>query len=532
MSDVLPSSWELCKFGDIAKIRNGYAFKSIWFKETKELPTDIPLIRQSQLKGPVADLSDTVFLDASYLNEFYNYRIQYGDVLIGMSGSIGKVCVYKEEQPALQNQRTGKIEVCRGAELDPKFLGLYLSSIERTLVQFAKGMGVQNISSKDIEALPFALPPLSEQHRIVAKIEELFSELDAGVENLKKARAQLAVYRQALLKHAFEGRLTAEWRAKHADELETDSAEQLLARIRAEREKRYEEDLRAWNNRKGKGEFIHNGELLTKPRKPKPPYRLEPDEMAKLRELPKGWKWMTFESLSSPAQRSIQSGPFGSSLKHSEFSEEGMLVIGIDNVQKGYFSKGSQNRIPPKTYERLRKYSARPHDVLMTVMATVGRCCSVPEDLETAIITKHVYRTSPNLNLVMPSFVVGALLGCPATVKAVEKDKIGQTRPGINGDILKWLPIPLPSLEEQEEIMRIVNASLEGLAALEADIDQNLQRAEALRQSILKKAFAGELVPQDPADEPAAELLARIRAEREAGAGVAKAGKPRKIKTA
>lgn len=376
------------------------------------------------------------------------------------------------------------------------------------------GTTVQSIEAPRLMAFEIPVPPLAEQRRIVGKVEELFSELDEGVANLKQARAQLAVYRQALLKHAFEGHLTADWRTTHAPEPE--SADQLLARIHAEREERYQDDLRAWNNRKGKGDLIRDGEILTKPRKPKAPYRLDSDEEAKLTELPSSWKWMTFESLSSPAQRSIQSGPFGSSLKHSEFSEEGILVIGIDNVQKGYFSKGSQNRIPPKTYERLRKYSARPHDVLMTVMATVGRCCSVPADLETAIITKHVYRTSPNLRLVSPSFVVSALLGCPATVKAVEKDKVGQTRPGINGDILKWLPIPLPPLEEQEEIMRNVSASLEGVDALEADIDLNLQKAEALRQSILKKAFAGELVPQDPADEPAAALLARIRAEREA----------------
>jgi len=402
----------------------------------------------------------------------------------------------------------------RGAELGFLFYAVQSPDFVNAMCRKVQGALYPAVRPEDISS--FILPPFSleQQRRIVAKIEELFSELDEGVANLKKARAQLAVYRQALLKHAFEGHLTADWRAQHANQLE--SADQLLARIREEREARYQEDLRAWNNRKGKGDLIRDGEILTKPRKPKPPYRLDSDEEVKLAELPPGWKWMTFESLSSPAQRSIQSGPFGSSLKHSEFSEDGILVIGIDNVQKGYFSKGSQNRIPPKTYERLRKYSARPHDVLMTVMATVGRCCSVPADLETAIITKHVYRTSPNLKLVSPSFVVSALLGCPATVKAIEKDKVGQTRPGINGDILKWLPIPLPPLEEQEEIMRVVSASLEGVDALEADIDLNLQKAEALRQSILKKAFAGELVAQDPADEPASELLARIRAEREA----------------
>ncbi len=92
------------------------------------------------------------------------------------------------------------------------------------------------------------LPPLNEQHRIVAKIEELFSELDKGIENLKTAREQLKVYRQALLKHAFEGKLTAQWRAANPDKLE--SAAALLARIQTEREQRYRQQLQQWEQSK------------------------------------------------------------------------------------------------------------------------------------------------------------------------------------------------------------------------------------------------------------------------------------------
>ena len=92
--------------------------------------------------------------------------------------------------------------------------------------------------------MPLPVPPLNEQHRIVAKIEELFSELDKGIESLKAARAKLNIYRQAVLKHAFEGKLTAQWREETKDKLET--PEQLLAHIKQEREARYEQQLQEW----------------------------------------------------------------------------------------------------------------------------------------------------------------------------------------------------------------------------------------------------------------------------------------------
>ena len=122
------------------------------------------------------------------------------------------------------------------------------------------------------------LPPINEQNRIVAKIEELSSELDKGIENLNTARAQLKVYRQALLKHAFEGKLTAQWRADNKDKLET--AEVLLKRIQQERTKRHKQQLAKWETA---------GNKVSKPKVPKFPPPLTAEELAELPVLPRGW---------------------------------------------------------------------------------------------------------------------------------------------------------------------------------------------------------------------------------------------------
>ena len=126
------------------------------------------------------------------------------------------------------------------------YISLFLqTSTYRDYVSaLSAGVNINNLRREHIEGVPLPVAPLNEQCRIVAKIEELFSELDKGVESLKTARTQLKVYRQALLKHAFEGKLTAQWREENKDKLE--KPEQLLARIKQEREARYEQQLQEW----------------------------------------------------------------------------------------------------------------------------------------------------------------------------------------------------------------------------------------------------------------------------------------------
>ena len=150
---------------------------------------------------------------------------------------------------------------------------LFYKVISRDFVNALSGMqyGVSYPAVKDeqVRDQPLWLPPTEEQRRIVAKIEELFSELDKGVESLKTARAHLKVYRQAVLKHAFEGKLTAQWREENKDKLE--KPEQLLARIKQERETRDERQLKEW--RTAIKEWAGVGKLGKKPPKPREPKR-------------------------------------------------------------------------------------------------------------------------------------------------------------------------------------------------------------------------------------------------------------------
>jgi type I restriction enzyme S subunit len=148
-------------------------------------------------------------------------------------------------------------------------------------------------------------------------------------------------------------------------------------------------------------------------------------------------------------------------------------------------------------------------------MATIGRCCVVPANLEPAIITKHVYRISANKDLVAAPYLMTALWGGTEVRGQIFGKVQGQTRPGINGEILRRIAIPIPPPDEQQRIVAEVERRLSVIDKLEAVIVTNLKRADRVRQAILKRAFEGRLVPQDPTDEPASVLLERIRTERE-----------------
>jgi type I restriction enzyme S subunit len=516
-SEELPEFWCEVTFDDIAKWGSGGTPKS----GVKEYYNgDIPWLIIGDLNDGYVSNSEKKITQLG-LSSSSAHIVEPNSVLVAMYGSIGKLGINKI--PVATNQAIAFTAFLPSGLLNT-YLFYYLLCMRPSLHSVGKGGTQKNISQTVLKVVPFPLSPLNEQRRIVAKIEELFSEVDAGVASLKTARAQLGVYRQSLLKQAFEGKLTEQWRAQNPDQLEP--AEQLLARIRRERETCYQQLLFDWNA------IVHEweaggkeGKKPTKPRKFGPPLVIADDELIKLPEIPENWNWMMLESISASLPRSIQSGPFGSSLKHSEFTENGILVIGIDNVQKGYFSRGSQNRISKGKYAELSKYTARPKDLLITIMATIGRCCRVPDLIEPAIITKHVYRISPNLALVDPDYLVRVICGCPTILKLFQSEQQGQTRPGLNGTIIKEFPVPLPKLPEQQEIVRILEAQFTAIEQNEAEIDAALQRGEALRQSILKKAFAGKLVPQDPHDEPASVLLERIRAEREAAEAELKAKK-------
>jgi type I restriction enzyme S subunit len=191
-------------------------------------------------------------------------------------------------------------------------------------------------------------------------------------------------------------------------------------------------------------------------------------------------------------------------------------VIGIDNVQDGFFSLGAKHRIAEAKFERLKRFAVRPNDVLVTVMATIGRTCVVPEQIEPAIVTKHVYRISAERTLVSPMYLHLALWGGDTVRAQMFGNARGQTRPGLNGRIIKRLAVPIPPITEQTRIVEKTDELLSLISHQSPKLEQSLMRIEGLRQSILKWAFEGKLADQNPTDEPASVLLERTRAERAA----------------
>lgn len=520
----LPTSWEVTPIENILAPR--YESKTIqqgWSPRCEKLPSD-----SNESWGVLK----TTAIQAGYFIEDENKKLPEhlapkekievieGDILLTCAGPrnrCGVPTLVRKTRPRLM--MSGKMYRFQPMDkyIHPNYLEFYLLSHEAQFsidkMKTGSSDSGLNLTHGRFKELLVPVAPFYEQTRIVDKIDELFSELDKGIESLKTAKTQLAVYRQALLKHAFEGKLTEQWRSDNADSLE--SPEKLLARVQQEREDRFQQQLDDWEIKveqwKADGK---DGKKPTKPRIPKSIVSIDDIDMANVPSLPGEWTWVTLDMLISGLPRAMQSGPFGSNLKHSEFQEDGVLVLGIDNVKSGDFSLGSQNRISEGKYKELQKYTARPGDLLVTVMASLGRSCVVPRDLEKAIITKHVYRISMEQKLLLPEFYNLILQSHTISRTRMFENAQGQTRPGLNSTILRELPMPLCSLEEQQQIFKILEEKLSIVTKFEEEIDSNIERSSLLRLSILKRAFSGQLVAQDPKDEPASELLKKIAIEK------------------
>lgn len=202
----LPKDWKAIPLGDVCKLKNGFAFKSSDYKSE-----GVPVIRISDIKDGLIVPRNTVRVSE---NKSYNdYIINTEDILVAMSGATtGKFGIFKTNEIAYQNQRVGKFNILNKELLDNNYLLHQLHSLKRQIEKDAYGGAQPNISSKKIEEMEIVLPPLSTQQAIVSKIEELFSELDHGIENLKTAQQQLKTYRQSVLKWAFEGMIRAKIR--------------------------------------------------------------------------------------------------------------------------------------------------------------------------------------------------------------------------------------------------------------------------------------------------------------------------------
>lgn len=415
------------------------------------------------------------------------------DILLSVRAPVGSVNI-------------ANVECCIGRGLSAirypecnKFLFYFFKFIEKKLDEKGTGTTFRAISGDTLKDVSLYLPPLPEQHRIVAKIEALFSELDKGIESFKTVREQLKIYRQALLKHAFSGKLTEQWRAENADKLET--AEALLQRIQAEREQRYQQLLNDWEA---------NGKQGSKPKSPKTLPPLTTKELAELPDLPEGWVWVRFGNTNVD----VSDGPFGSNLKSSDYVDSGVRVIRLENIGSLEFIEDKESFVTEAKYDFLKNYTVTSGDIVFSSFITENvRVALVPQSITKAINKADCFCIRFYDNSLSNHYVL-MYLSTRHVFKQLEGLIHGVGRPRINTTQLKEIAIPACGADEQQAIVSEIEASLSMANQLDQILTTTLQQAEVLRQSILKKAFSGQLVPQDPNDESASVLLERIQAEK------------------
>ena len=526
MSD-LPRNWCTVKIADVLELNeNGRPFQQGWSPQCEKYPSE---------NGSWGVLKTTAIQEGEFLPEDNKslpeeldprpqLEIKAGDILMTCAGPrnrCGVACFVRSTRPKLM--MSGKMYRFRPdlRVLIPQYLETYLHfrDAKYAIDQMKTGINDSglNLTHGRFSELTLPLPTLKHQHLIMDKIEELFSELDKGIENLKIAREQLNVYRQAVLKQAFEGKLTTQWRKDNKDKLKTTA--QLLARIKKERADRYQQRIEEWEHDTKK--WNHGGKKGKRPSKPRkqPELKTEENEFSELSSLPDSWDWVLLNDLTEHIVDGTHKTP--------KYTSSGTYFISAKDIKDFRIDFSNTRFIDKEQHTDLAKRCLpKVGNVLITKSGTIGRVAVVDTEIEFSLFESVA--NIPTLPPIIPRFLALACFHIIDTYFGVRKQK-GVAVRHLHLEDIRRLPIPLPSSSEQFEIAKNLEHIFSMIDHQEIMIDSEITRADVLRQSILKKAFSGKLVEQDSNDEPVSVLLERIKTEK---AKQGKPGKKKKRKTA
>jgi type I restriction enzyme S subunit len=455
----------------------------------------IPWVTISDLNDGLVSRTNSSITEAGLENSAAKLAPS-GSILVALYGSIGKLgiaCV-----PVTTNQAIA-YSIPNDWAFDSTYLFHYLHSERVNLLALGSGVTQKNIYIGDLKAYGFPLASRAEQSRIVAKLEELLCKLDAGVAELKSAQKKLKQYRQSLLKAAVEGALTADWRAQNAP---TETGAVLLTRILVKRRARWEAKQLA--------KFKEQGKTPPKDWQKKYPEPVELDTTG-LPVLPEGWVWASLDMLGE-----IASGVAKGTKRGADVQVREVPYLRVANVQRGFLDLSEVKTILASERD-IAELTLRAGDILFNEGGDrdkLGRGWVWRDEVANCIHQNHVFRMRPYLQEVLPELIShhGNTFGKTWFQNA---GKQTTNLASINMTMLRIFPVPLGPTDEQRELISQLKALVEQLDQQEQAVEMGLKQSTAQRQNILRAAFAGQLVPQDPEDEPASVLLERIRAERE-----------------
>ncbi len=487
----LPSSWSLATLADCCDVILGQSPPGDTYNEEAE---GLPFF---QGKAEFADLFPTVKKWCTSPTKI----AEKGDVLISVRAPVGPTNLCPET--ACIGRGLGALRSKGG--IPSKYLLYAMRASEDRLRAEATGTTFEAVSGEKLRAHQIPLAPLPEQDRIVAEIEKQFTRLDDAVAALRRVQANLKRYRASVLKAACEGRLVpseAELSRKEGRDYEPGS--ELLKRILAERRTKWEADqLRRMI---AAGKPPKNGEWRKRYNEP------VLADTADLPELRAGWAWTTLDILAQ-----IVGGVTKGQKRKPGETLLAVPYLRVANVQRGMLDL-SEIKTIEATPQEIEELTLIPGDILFNEGGDrdkLGRGWIWEGQVPQCIHQNHVFRARLVSQHIHPKYV-SWYANSFGQRYFFDEGKQTTNLASLNMTKLKGLPIPLPPWNEQIRIVEELEKQLTDLNALESEVQAAAQRAQILRQAVLKNAFSGKLVPQDPNDEPASVLLERIRAERAA----------------
>ena len=495
----LPDGWVWTTLEEVSELNPRIDKQSI--DDDLEV-TFLPMKRVEALSGKI-DLSETKRF--SELKRKSYTPFQDGDILFAKVTPCmenGKIAIAYDLKNGIGFGSTEFHVIRLSEEQSRQFF--FFCFLQQKFRQEAKramtsAVGLLRVPADYMRRVLLPLPPLPEQHRIVAKIEELFTKLDAGINELHKAQAQLKRYRQSVLKAAFEGKLTEAWRAMHQEEIEPASI--LLERILKERREKWEAEQ--LEQMKAKGKMPKDDKWKMKYKEPVAP------DTSNLPELPDGWGWVKLGQVTDLITK-------GSSPRWQGFNyvDKGLLFLRSQNVGWGGLNLSNIAYLPEAFNKKERKSVLETGDVLLNLVgASIGRAAIASDELEGANMNQAVALIRLVKDGLDNKFLMNYLIS-PDAQSTIHGKKVDVARANLSLTDVSEFAVPLPPLPEQQAIVSEVESRLSVTDEVEKTVTAELKRAEQLRQSILKQAFSGKLVPQDPNDEPASILLEQIKAKK------------------
>jgi type I restriction enzyme, S subunit len=464
----------------------------------------IACLRTSNVQASV-EWDDLWFVPERYVKNDSQLVLE-NDILISTANSyelVGKVSrVIRVNQPATLGAFISLLRALKG--IDPGFLYYQVAAdaAQRKIREMSSTTtNISNVSGTKLKTLRLSVAPFAEQTRIVEKLEELLSGLDAGVAELKAAQKKLVQYRQSLLKAAVEGTLTAPWReVQRKLNQPQETGAQLLQRILTERRARWEAKQLA--------KFAEQGKAPPKDWQKKYPEPVKPD-VGELPGLPQGWVWTSLDAL-------IADGPQNGVYLPGELYGRGTPILRIDDYQIGWHRPLVALNLVAASTSVIETYSLVCKDLVINrvnSMTHLGKSIQVSQELKGALFESNMMRIRFCGDVVVDfiTYYLGSYVG---RMRLISEAKWAVNQASINQQDVRRVPIPFPPQLEQIEIALLLAKLLQTTTDQSLACELGLKQAMAQRKNILKAAFSGQLVPQDPNDEPASALLERIRLER------------------